>query len=167
MCDPVVGLPTMAFMAANAGPMAAASAVASAGASLYQGAAANKLARSQADAEAEQARAESLASVERASRIRLQGQKFLAEQRVAWNTSGVEGSTGSALEVGKADAAEIELDALTEMYGGQNRRKALMQQAAYSRASGKAAQTASYFNAAADILGAGKTWEGLGGGTKG
>lgn len=163
MCDPVVGAPTIAFMAANAAPIAAAGAVTAAGASIYSGVAQNKLAQGQAAADEEQGRAEQLSSIERAARIRMQGQKFLSEQRVAQNTSGVEGSSGSALEVGMADAAEIELDALTEMYGGQNRRNALKQQAGYTRAAGKVAQTVGFVRGASDILGAGKTWEALGG----
>lgn len=164
MCDPVVGAPTIAFMAANAAPIAAAGSVAAAGASIYSGMAQNSLAQGQAAADIEQGRAEMLSSVERAARIRMQGQKFLSEQRVAQNTSGVEGSSGSALEVGKADAAEIELDALTELYGGQNRRRALIQQAGYTRSAGKVAQTVGFVRGASDILGAGKTWEALGGG---
>lgn len=165
MCDPVVGLPTMAFMAANAAPIAAAGAVTAAGASIYSGVAQNKLAKSQAAADMEQGRAEMLASSERAARIRMQGQKFLSEQRVAQAAGGVETASGSALEVGTADAAEIELDALTEIYGGQNRRRALNQQAANTRAAGRNAQTAGFIRGASDILSAGKTWEALGGGT--
>ncbi len=161
MCDPVVGIPTMAFMAANAAPLAAAGAVTAAGASIYSGVAQNKLAQAQARADEVQGQAELQASVERAARIRMNGQRFLSEQRVAQNTSGVEGSSGSALEVGAADAGQIELDALTEMYGGTNRRAALRQQAGYTRAAGKVAQTVGFVRGASDILGAGKTWEAL------
>ncbi len=152
MCDPTGGFATAAIVGS----------VFSAGASIAEGVGQRKLASAQARADDEQGRAELMASAERARRIRMQGQKLLAEQRVQYANSGVEAGSGSALEVGKADAAEIELDALTELYGGQSRKKALNQQASFARSAGVAAQTAGIFRGVSDVLGAAKSWDSLG-----
>lgn len=166
MCDPLIGAPTLAFMAANAAPIAAGSAVLAAGTSVASGIGQRRLASAQARADDEQGRSELMAASERAARIRMQGQKFLAEQRVQIAANGIEAGSGSALEVGAADAGEIELDALTELYGGKTRKAALNQQASFSRSAGVAAQARGIFGGINDILGASKTWEALGGGTK-
>lgn len=76
---------------------------------------------------------EAKASAERASRLYFQGQQFLAEQRLQTLSNGIEGGSGSALEVGRADAAQIELDALTELYGGQSKAIALREEARLER----------------------------------
>lgn len=137
-----------------------------AGASIAQGVGQRKLASAQAKADDEQGKAELMAASERATRIRMQGQKFLSEQRVQIAAGGVEGGSGSALEVGSADAGEIELDALTELYGGKTKKAALNQQASFTRSAGVAAQTAGIFRGVSDVLGAAKSWDALGGGGK-
>lgn len=70
---------------------------------------------------------------ERASRIRAQGQDFLAEQRSQQAQGDIEGGSGSALEVGHDDAQKIELDALTELYGGVSKGAAMRAQADSTR----------------------------------
>lgn len=134
----------------------------SAGSSIAEGVGQRKLASAQARADDEQGRAELMASAERAQRIRMNGRKLLAEQRVQYANSGIEGGSGSALEVGKADAGEIELDALTELYGGVSRKKALNQQASFTRKAGVAAQAGGFFRGVSDVLGASKSWDSLG-----
>jgi hypothetical protein len=152
MCDPTGGFATAAI----------AGSIFSAGTNIAQGIGERQLASAQARADDEQGRAELMAASERAQRIRMNGRKLLAEQRVQYANSGVEGGSGSALEVGKADAGEIELDALTELYGGVSRKKALNQQASFTRKAGVAAQTAGIFRGVSDVLGASKSWESLG-----
>lgn len=156
MCDPTGGWATAAI----------ASSVLAGGASIAEGVGARKLASAQARADDEQGRAELMAASERAARIRMQGQKFLAEQRVQIAANGVEGGSGSALEIGKADAGEIELDALTELYGGQAKKAALNQQASFTRSAGVAAQAKGIFRGVSDVLGSAKSWDALGSGTK-
>jgi hypothetical protein len=141
-----------------------ASTAVSAVSSISRGNAEKRLAYSQASSDEEQGRNELMSASERAQRIRMQGQRFLAEQRLQYASSGVEGGSGSALEVGSADAAEIELDALTELYGGQSRNAALRKQAELTRKSGKAAQTAGYIGAASSVLKTASSWASLGGG---
>lgn len=76
---------------------------------------------------------EEAAANERAARIRAQGQDFLAEQRVQQNAGSIDAGSGSALEVGHADAQKIELDALTELYGGVSKGAAMRAQAESAR----------------------------------
>lgn len=150
MCDPVTGA-------------VVASSVFSAGSNIAAGIGERQMLSAQALADDQQAKSELMASSERARRIRMNGQKFLAEQRVQYANSGVEGGTGSPLEVGKADAAEIELDALTEMYGGTQRAKALTTEAALKRKRGVAAQTSGVLKGVSDILQTAAVWGSLGG----
>lgn len=142
--------------------IAAAASVVAGGTSIAEGIGARKLASAQARADDEQGRSELMAASERAARIRMQGQKFLADQRVQFAANGVEGGSGSALEVGAADAGEIELDALTELYGGQAKKTALNQQASFARSAGVAKQASGIFRGVSDVLGASKSWEALG-----
>lgn len=153
MCDPV--------------SVAVTAAVTSAGASIIGGIQQNKLAKKQGAALDEQGQQENLASFERANRIRNQGQRFLASQRLAILDGGIEGGSGSALEVGAADAAEIELDALTEIYGGQTRSRALRDEAKFTRKAGKNAQTVGIIGGVGTLLTSASTWDKLGGGTSG
>jgi hypothetical protein len=151
MCDPTGGIAT------------AAATVFTAGAQIVSGMGQRKLASAQAAGDDAQAREELRGAAERAARVRMQGQKFLAEQRVQIAAGGTEVGSGSALEVGMADAGEIELDAMTEMYGGSSRASALKQQASFKRSSGVAAQTAGFVNAASTILSTSSKWGNLGG----
>lgn len=154
MCDPVT-----AAAAATIGAVTV-----SAGASVAEGIGNRRLASAQAAADDVQAREEMRSSYERAARIRMQGQKFLSEQRVQIAAGGTEVGSGSSLEVGMADAGEIELDAMTEIYGGTSRAKALKQQAGFRRAEGVASQAVGVMRGASDLIKAGASWASLGGG---
>ena len=71
-------------------------------------------------------------------------------------------AAGYSLEVFKYARGLIAM----RLYLQRNRQKQRARARQYRHsASGKAAQTASYLNAASDILGASKTWESLGGGS--
>lgn len=87
------------------------------------------------DAASKEAQAgyEASASGERANRIYFNGKKVLAEQRLQTLNNGVDGGSGSALEVGKADAGAVELDALTELYGGYSKATSLREEARLQR----------------------------------
>lgn len=115
-----------------------------------------------AKASDEAAAAETANASERAQRLKAQGLKVLAEQRLAQVSSGLEGGTGSALEVGRQDAAELELDALTELYGGQTRATALRKQAKRQRAVARLMTGAA--TGAAAVLAGGNLWGAFGGG---
>jgi len=154
MCDPTGGWATAAI----------AGTVLKAGSDIAGGIGDRQMLSAQALADDQQAKSELMASAERARRIHMQGQRFLAEQRVAYANSGVEGGSGSALEVGKADAAEIELDMLTEMYGGTSRARALRTEASLKRKQGVAAQAAGVARGVSSILQSAETWGSLGGG---
>lgn len=106
--------------------------------------------------------AEGQAAVERAARLRAQGMKTLATQRIQQLNSGVEGGTGSALEIGGADAAELQLDALTEIYGGRTRKIALQKQAKDSRQQSRIMAAGAV--GAAGVLAAGSLWGAFGAG---
>ncbi len=79
------------------------------------------------------ARQEESAANERTRRIRAASARKMAEQRIQFLANGVEGGSGSALEVGKADAAELELDALTELYGGTSKAATMREQGRVGR----------------------------------
>lgn len=142
--------------------IAAGAAGIAAGGAIGGGLADNRLAKQQAAADERQGLEEIKASSERATRIRMHGQRFLAEQRVQFLNSGIEAGSGSALEVGGADAGEIELDALTELYGGVSQNRMLRERAAFTRTAGKNAKNSGYINAVSEILGAETLWKGFG-----
>jgi hypothetical protein len=80
-----------------------------------------------------QAGYEAAASGERANRIYFRGKQVLADQRLQTLNNGIEGGSGSALEVGVADAGQVELDALTELYGGYSKATSLREEARLQR----------------------------------
>lgn len=80
-----------------------------------------------------QATAEAQAAAERAARIQARGQAYLAEGRLKTLSSGVEAGSGSALETGAADAGQIQLDIMTEIYGGKSTAEALREDARLQR----------------------------------
>jgi hypothetical protein len=80
-----------------------------------------------------QAGYEAQSAAERASRIYYSGRQFLADTRVQTLSGGIEGGSGSALEVGQVDAGQVELDALTELYGGYSKAVTLREDARLQR----------------------------------
>ena len=93
-------------------------------------------------------------SAEEERRLRVQGQKVLGDMRASYGASGVT-MEGSPMEVLKASAGAIELDALNIRTQGQNRYNAFRQEARMSRMRGEAVMRASQFGAAASALDAG------------
>jgi hypothetical protein len=121
-------------------------------------------ARRNASAAEASATNEARAAAERAQRLWAQGQKVLADQRMDFLASpGVEAGSGSALEVGAADAAALHTDVLTELFGGQSRALALRKEAKDMRASARL-QLGTAFGAAA-TLAAPSIWGALSGKT--
>lgn len=139
----------------------AATAAVQVGSSIAKGMASKEQAYSQGKADYEQAKYEEAAANEQANRIRFAGQRFLASQRAKLLASGTDPGSGSNLEVAEADAAAIELDALTARYGGQMRAKALRTEGAASKKQGNYALVAGGLNAGADALGGYTRWKGL------
>lgn len=132
-----------------------------AGTSIAKGMASKKQAYAEGRADYEQARYEEAASNEQANRIRFAGQRFLATQRAKTLASGVDPGSGSALEVAEADAAAIELDALTARYGGSMRAQALRTEGHAKKVQGNFALASGIANAGADALGGYTRWKGL------
>lgn len=93
-----------------------------------------------------------------ARRQKSRTRKMLAAQRVAYNASGVVGSTGTALDTLRQTMMEGEMDRMAILYGGDVEAVNQRSQAALSRMQGKAAYKAGMFGAASTLLGgAGKT----------
>lgn len=67
--------------------------------------------------------------------------------------NGVDLASGSAADVGAENAANMELDALRTIYGGQVKNTSLRNQAAVTRWEGKTKQTLSILSAAAGAAG--------------
>jgi hypothetical protein len=163
MCEPVT-LATIGSTVASAAGAAIASAptwlpIATAGINMA-GQAADM--RSEAKALNQNAAAETANAAERAARLRAQGLKVMAEQRLQQLSSGLEGGTGSALEIAKADAAELELDVLTEIYGGEQRALAQRKQAKRLKAGSNL--MAAGAGGAAAVLGGTPIWGAFAGG---
>lgn len=84
-------------------------------------------------------------------RLRVQGLKTLGDIRASYGASGVT-NQGSALEVLKANASAIELDALNVKYEGQVKARMYRQQATMEIERGRSAKEASQFSAAGSLL---------------
>lgn len=110
------------------------------------------------------------AGAERENIQRRQAAQQLSEQRAAFAQSGLDPSSGSALDVQLQSARNAELDALQTRYEGILTGQNYQQQAALGvyeggvlRASGRAAQRTSYVTAAGNLLsGAASAYGGAG-----
>ena len=111
-----------------------------------------------AEMNAQIAEQNSLLAVEQAKenerRLRVQGRKVLGDISSGYGASGVT-AEGSALEVLKSSAANIELDALNVRHEGAVKASMFRNEAKLSRYSGQAARTTGQTMAAATLLQAG------------
>ena len=102
---------------------------------------------------------------EEEGRVRRQTSQFAAQQRLGFLLSGADPSVGTPDEIVRADAAEMELDALITRYGGQARSAAFEQQASNQRHAAPFALASGFVNAgAAAIGGFARRWGSLGAG---
>ncbi len=143
----------------------AAAAAAAAGA-VYQGQVASANAKSQAKADeynaleqAEAARQASLQAGSREEAARSRARQFLGKQRAAIAQTGA-GFGGTYAGVIDQSAANLELEALQERYGGDVERRGLLAQAEgtrygarVSRRNARYASTAGFIGAGAELLG--------------
>lgn len=89
----------------------------------------------------------------REDQSRRQSASLLGEQYARTAQSGIDPNSGSALRVLQDDATKAELDALTIRYEGETQARAYENEARMTRARGKQARAAGYFNAATSVLG--------------
>lgn len=148
--------PTTALVAASI-----ASTAVSAGASIMGGIGEQRLANQQARAVEAQGRQQQQVALREEESFRRRSARERARQRLQFLAAGVDPSTGSAADVAAADAATIELDALTIRYGGEVARKAAEDQAYFRRQEGISAARAGVVNAGAEVLGQVGTWGAL------
>lgn len=123
----------------------------SAGSALAQGSAQASAANEAAAVADQNAASERARSAEEATRQRRAGQLQLARGRAGLGASGVT-SEGSPADVLAQNAAEIELDAQTILYGGATRANALETEASRYRRQARTASTASIAQAGTSLL---------------
>jgi hypothetical protein len=86
------------------------------------------------------------------------GERALSSLRVAQTTSGVDITSGSAFEAGGKAAAELELDELAILHGGEMRAASELAQARYAKAQANQAISRSIFDAASTLLTSKELW---------
>lgn len=136
--------------------------IGAAASAIYGGVAANDQAKQAARQTEYEGKAEADAANARATRIRAQGARFLAEQRSRIGAGGIESGSGSALDVGAFDAGQVELDALTQVFGGTSAHMAAMNRAKMQRAGGRAALIGGTIGGVSGLLSSERLWPGLG-----
>lgn len=127
-------------------------ALASVGGSLYQGAAANNAAETQAELYRRQAERETQIGAINAERKRQEGERLAGSQRALMAAQGRDASTGSALLVQEDLAQETEFNAKLIENNAEAQTSNLTAQKIMSLAAGKAEQTSSYFRAGSTLL---------------
>ena len=93
--------------------------------------------------------------------VRRDRRRKLASQRVALAASGVDPSSGTALDLIEESAAEFELDALRVRHGGANRALTAERSARSYDAQGRSARRAVPFEVAGDLFGTAERWQAL------
>lgn len=139
-------------MAIASGTAALLAAGLSAVSAISQGQAAKKQANFQAAVNEQQAARERQVAAGEESDFRRQQSALLAERRAALGKSGIDISKGTPLLTASDFAAETELQALRIRSGGETQATRLQQQAALTRAGGKAAQRQGFFRAGSSLL---------------
>ena len=114
----------------------------------------------EAEANKRQAAEERAASQRSAIEKRSEADRVLSRQRALASASGAGVVTPSILDIYGETAAKGEYNAQTELYGGENRARGLIDQAALNRAKGKAAMKGSI------LEGFGAIASGIGGAAK-
>ena len=97
-----------------------------------------------------------------AGRARMAGSQVVAQQQAILGASGVDPGTGTAVRLAQTSRGASELDALTIKNNAARQAWGLRQQATEMVRQGEAAQTASRWSAAGQILGGGGQIAGFG-----
>ena len=149
----------MAWFAALAPALTAASTVVAVGSTIQAGKAASDAAEYNAKLSEQEAKAANDQAAREEEALRRQNVGFLGKQRAALAEAGL-GYGGTTGLLADQSAVLAELDALNIRYAGQNRGQGLLSQAAASRFSGKQAKTSSYSMAGSQLLAGGsKTYK--------
>lgn len=151
MCDPV----TLTLAAVSAAG------------SISQGNAASRQANQQADVQQYQAAVERDNAEAEAVRIRRAGEAARGQTVSAIAASGVQIGQGSALDAERQVMTDYSTDEYIAILTGERRGRAFEQQADQTRAAGRDAKRAGYFNAATSLLSAGAAGARASGGWKG
>ena len=111
-----------------------------------------KAAAVEADAMQEQGRLTQFSAYEDAKQLRFQGNKLLAEQTNLTAASGLVANTGSALDVARESARQIELDAIKTEFSGMQGKYVADRQADLTRYGAKLARREATLGAIGSIL---------------
>lgn len=111
-----------------------------------------KAAAVEADAMQEQGRLTQFSAFEDAKQLRFQGNKLLAEQTNITAASGLVANTGSALDVARESARQIELDALKTEFSGRQGKFVADRQAQLTRYGAKIARREATMGAIGSML---------------
>ena len=112
-----------------------------------------KAAAVEADAMQEQGRLAQFSATEDAKQIRFQGNKLLATQTAIQGASGLKAGTGSALDVARESARQIELDAIKTEFSGAQSQYVAERQAQLTRYGARIARREASMGAFGSILG--------------
>lgn len=111
-----------------------------------------KAAAVEADAQEAQGRIAQFEGFEQGKTTRYQGRYLLGEQQTITSASGLRADTGSALEVARESARQVELDALKSEFGGLQTNYVARRQAQLTRYGAKLARREATMGAVGSII---------------